>query len=101
MSDRPICVGCGAVAPDTDTNHTLISSTFGWRLTRRKSFDGTTLLDWRCAKCWKQLKVPAAKPADATMAPRGAAIPPEPKSNGRGTFAIPPEPKTNGKGQPR
>jgi hypothetical protein len=56
MGDRPTCVGCGTTAPDTDTNHTLISSTFGWRLTRRKSFDGTTLLDWRCATCWRKFK---------------------------------------------
>ena len=45
MNETPICVGCGATAPDTDTNHTLISATFGWRLTRRRSFDGTSLLD--------------------------------------------------------
>lgn len=67
MSDRPICVGCGAMAPDTDTNHTLISATFGWRLTRRKSFDGTTLLDWRCATCWRKFKgeaPPAAPPGE-------------------------------------
>ncbi len=79
MSDRPICVGCGATAPDTDTNHTLISATFGWRLTRRRSFDGTTLLDWRCAKCWREHKgETTAKPAEKA-APKPAA-----KPNGKG-----------------
>jgi hypothetical protein len=62
MGDRPTCVGCGSSAPDTDTNHTLISSS-GWRLTRRKSFDGTTLLDWRCSNCWRKFKGEAAATA--------------------------------------
>jgi hypothetical protein len=57
MSDRPICVGCTAIAPETNTSHTLISASFGWRLSRRRLQDGTYALEWRCSDCWRKHKV--------------------------------------------
>jgi hypothetical protein len=50
------CVGCGKNAPETDTNYTLISAQFGWRLTRVKRADGTVVLEWRCPTCWREYK---------------------------------------------
>jgi hypothetical protein len=61
--DRPTCIDCGASAPDTDTSYTLISATFGWRLTRRVGADGSRIVEWRCPKCWNTHK--AAHPAAA------------------------------------
>jgi hypothetical protein len=52
MVDRPTCIDCGASAPTTDTNYTLISATFGWRLTRRVLADGSRAVEWRCPTCW-------------------------------------------------
>jgi hypothetical protein len=49
-------VGCGKGAPETDTNYTLISAQFGWRLTRTKQKDGTVTLEWRCPTCWRDFK---------------------------------------------
>ena len=53
----------------------FISSTFGWRLTRRRSFDGTSLLDWRCAKCWRQHKDGSKEPGKDGVASKFGAEP--------------------------
>lgn len=50
-SSRRTCVDCGAVAPRTQTAHTLISSKHGWRLARARAEDGYRF-HWRCPKCW-------------------------------------------------
>ena len=55
-NERPICVGCSTLAPETTSNHTLISARFGWRLTRSKLPDGEWKFEWRCAKCWREHK---------------------------------------------
>jgi hypothetical protein len=49
-------VTCGKQAPETETNYTLISAQFGWRLTRYKRADGTLVLEWRCPNCWREFK---------------------------------------------
>jgi hypothetical protein len=54
--ERPHCVVCGASAPETNTDQTLISATFGWRLTRQALPDGSRALEWRCPSCWKRQK---------------------------------------------
>ncbi|HSY20819.1 MAG TPA: hypothetical protein VK841_01825 [Polyangiaceae bacterium] len=56
MSDRPNCVDCAAIAPETNTSHTLISASFGWRLTRKQLKDGSYRAEWRCANCWRKHK---------------------------------------------
>jgi hypothetical protein len=65
MVDHPTCIDCGSSAPETDTNYTLISATFGWRLTRRVMPDGSRGVEWRCPKCWSAHKTgqPAGAPA--------------------------------------
>jgi hypothetical protein len=59
MSQRPTCIDCGANAPDTNTNYTLISTSFGWRLTRRALPGGGQAVEWRCATCWRKHKTGA------------------------------------------
>jgi hypothetical protein len=56
MSDSPSCIDCGARAPETNTNYTLISTSFGWRLSRRKDASGGVVVEWRCPACWKKFK---------------------------------------------
>ena len=56
MRDRQTCVGCGKKSPETETNYTLISAQFGWRLTRYKSADGALVVEWRCPTCWRDFK---------------------------------------------
>jgi len=59
------CIDCRAPSPDVETEYTLISSRFGWRLTRRLERDGATTLEWRCPACWaryKQLKAASGEP---------------------------------------
>ena len=58
MSTREfeVCVVCGIPSPKTDTNYTLISPKFGWRLSRRRAADGTFIVEWRCADCWTKHK---------------------------------------------
>lgn len=70
MVERPTCVDCGANAPNTDTNYTLISATFGWRLSRRVLADGSRAVEWRCPNCWNAHK--AAKPGSAAHPARAA-----------------------------
>ncbi len=51
MSDeQTVCCQCGAHAPHSNTNYTLISQT-GWRLTRARS-TGAVVMEWRCPACW-------------------------------------------------
>ncbi|HTB74657.1 MAG TPA: hypothetical protein VK762_15515 [Polyangiaceae bacterium] len=56
MADAQTCVTCGKQAPETETNYTLISAQFGWRLTRYKRADGSLVLEWRCPNCWREFK---------------------------------------------
>jgi hypothetical protein len=77
--DRPTCIGCGTHAPNTDTNYTLISATFGWRLTRRVLPDGTRAVEWRCPSCWNTHKnvratVTPLAPLGASRRPLGRAV---------------------------
>jgi hypothetical protein len=50
--DRNHCVDCGAEAPQTNTDYTLISTRYGWRLMPRVQADGSRVLEWRCKTCW-------------------------------------------------
>ena len=77
MPDRQVCIGCGTLSPETETNYTLISSQFGWRLTRTKTADGQFNVEWRCPACWKEHK----RLKQAAEEARG---------EGRGTSSIPP-----------
>ncbi len=56
MPDRQVCIDCGTQSPETETNYTLISSQFGWRLTRTRTADGLFNVEWRCPACWKEHK---------------------------------------------
>jgi len=49
------CIACGARSPEVETEHTLISSRFGWRLTRQLKNE-ELILEWRCARCWQRYK---------------------------------------------
>jgi hypothetical protein len=50
------CVDCGETSPQTETNYTLISSRYGWRLSRSTGPDGKKRMVWRCPRCWAQHK---------------------------------------------
>ena len=72
------CVDCAARSPDVETEYTLISSRFGWRLNRRVARDGAVVLEWRCPTCWARFKrerTPGLTPADGVP----AALPRKPK----------------------
>jgi hypothetical protein len=71
MSTREfeVCVVCGIESPKTDTNYTLISPKFGWRLSRRAAGDGTFIVEWRCADCWTKHK---EKQGESTRKPGSA-----------------------------
>ena len=50
------CVDCGTQVPPSDDESALISMKYGWRLTRKIQTDGTSLLEWRCPKCWARFR---------------------------------------------
>jgi hypothetical protein len=93
MSDRPSCDGCGASAPETNTDYTLISRSFGWRLTRRKLPSGALEMQWRCASCWKKYKGDRViVPSTVTIPPRLEAlrsVRPSPKASAGSSYAPP------------
>src|SRR5258706_8098621 len=74
MRNSLSCVDCGAAAPDTDSEFTLISSPFGWRLVRTRNEDGSFVFEWRCPACWARHKqrgaVPSSSPSRARRASR-------------------------------
>jgi hypothetical protein len=66
MLQSEACATCGKKPPTVDTNYTLFSSKFGWRLSKQRNADGTVHIDWLCPDCWKAHKsgsVRAAVPA--------------------------------------
>ena len=50
------CIDCRTRSPAVETEYTLISSRFGWRLNRRATRDGSLVLEWRCPTCWVRFK---------------------------------------------
>jgi hypothetical protein len=86
MRDRQTCIDCGKQSPETETNYTLISAQFGWRLTRRKTESGDFVVEWRCPDCWRKHKqkqledVPSSgspeRMTPRTPAPRSSRPPP-------------------------
>jgi len=67
------CIDCRVIAPKTDTNYTLISSKFGWRLSRRTDANGGLIVEWRCPTCWEKHK--AAKSSSTGSNPPSARRP--------------------------
>jgi hypothetical protein len=84
VRDRQTCVGCGKKSPETETNYTLISAQFGWRLTRYKSADGALIVEWRCPTCWRDFKrarnsgTDEATPSRPSQPPMASQPPPRP-----------------------
>jgi hypothetical protein len=56
MPDHPTCIDCQTPAPSTTTSYTLISASFGWRITRKTAADGSRQVEWRCPRCWRAYK---------------------------------------------
>jgi len=50
------CVDCQIQVPPHDDESALISMKYGWRLTRKLLDDGTSLLQWRCPRCWARYR---------------------------------------------
>jgi len=73
MRDRQLCIDCGKQSPETETNYTLISAQFGWRLTRRKAENGEFVVEWRCPDCWRKHKVKLQQQEDFPSSSRQAA----------------------------
>jgi hypothetical protein len=69
------CIDCRAVAPKTDTNYTLISSKYGWRLSRRTDSAGSLIVEWRCPTCWDKHKAQRAPASPASTGPAGSSPP--------------------------
>jgi hypothetical protein len=70
MLQSEACATCGKKPPPVDTNYTLFSSKFGWRLSKHRNAAGVVHIDWLCPECWKAHKsgtVRAAAPS-ATVA---------------------------------
>jgi hypothetical protein len=89
-----ICCDCRARSPETDTNYTLISSRYGWRLSRHVASDGTFIVEWRCPRCWERYK--KAKTAGlSSMTPEGGipAVPDSGPASNR-SRSTPPPPRT-------
>jgi len=67
MRDRQTCIGCGKKSPETETNYTLISAQFGWRLTRYRNPEGIIVIEWRCPSCWREYKKTKGPDAPASI----------------------------------
>src|SRR5258708_30871392 len=80
--DRETCADCGKEAPQTETNYTLISAQFGWRLTRSTDASGGVLVEWRGPGCWGGVKKrrPGALTSNGVAAPAPPPPPPGPSS---------------------
>jgi hypothetical protein len=72
VSKSELCVGCGKQSPVVESDHTLISTRFGWRLTRKVSPEGALILEWRCPSCWSAYKRGQPEVATAPAEPTAA-----------------------------
>jgi len=92
MPDRQTCIDCGGLSPETETNYTLISSQFGWRLTRTRLPNGTFVVEWRCPVCWKGYKQRKLAAEEARRAGRTPSPVPAPSTRPLPSFpsTIPP-----------
>jgi hypothetical protein len=62
------CVDCSVTSPPAETNFTLISARFGWRLSREvDARSGELMFEWRCPECWAQFRVRRAREARGKM----------------------------------
>lgn len=77
MRERQTCVGCSRQSPETETNYTLISAQFGWRLTRTPAADGSISIEWRCPTCWRTYRAGRRRTEPQTDEDPEAARPPE------------------------
>jgi hypothetical protein len=62
LEEARTCFSCGAKAPTTETEYTLIGSKHAWRC--KKSNEGGGLqakLAWYCPSCWKNRRFDAKK----------------------------------------
>jgi hypothetical protein len=80
---RHECVDCKGLAPATNTNYTLISAAFGWRLTRGVASDGLATMEWRCPTCWDAHKRAGRGLGGETPAPQRAKTPSDVPASGR------------------
>jgi hypothetical protein len=93
MVERPACADCKRLAPETETEYTLISTDHGWRLTRVRKPDGAFVFVWRCPTCWrayKEAQGQAPSPADQASSARNVkrlTSRPPPSSGGARFFA--------------
>lgn len=92
MRDRQTCVGCGKKSPETETNYTLISAQFGWRLTRYKSPEGALVVEWRCPTCWREYKRSRSSVPGEPSSSRGSQPPPPTQPPPFTSLARPPTP---------
>ena len=107
MRDRQTCIDCGKMSPETETNYTLISAQFGWRLSRRKTEDGSFVVEWRCAECWRDHKK-KTQPDEPPTQPRpmgdrsrvGAPAPRGTVGGGAGSRSSRPPPRASSKPPP-
>jgi hypothetical protein len=106
MRDRQNCIGCGKLSPETETNYTLISAQFGWRLAKRQGPAGEFIVEWRCAECWREHKkktttsgdeAPLATVAKPGSGDRARATPPSSRDAEGVRSSRPPRPRTPSK----
>ena len=53
---RQQCVDCHQLSPPTETNYTLISQQYGWRVMRVVDASGRRSMAWRCARCFAKFR---------------------------------------------
>jgi hypothetical protein len=56
VNEGRICAACGAKAPPTETEYTLIGSKHAWRCRKAPEGEGPPRLEWYCPVCWKNLR---------------------------------------------
>jgi hypothetical protein len=64
------CHDCGIDSPATNTEYTLISSRYGWRVVQARDAKGEIVMEWRCPTCWKEFKLRPPSPDPSTASPR-------------------------------
>jgi hypothetical protein len=70
MTGQKYCVDCGAAAPKTETNYTLVGQRHGWRLTIVTDDAGRKSSVLRCPSCWAKYRQSAPSTPSTRTAPK-------------------------------
>jgi hypothetical protein len=78
--DNAVCADCGEQLPEGAGKEGLVTTSFRWRLTRKRLPDGGYVLEWRCPACWRKRKASLSRAQESSASVWPSQAPPRPST---------------------